>query len=276
LIASGIGLATAKALSQRPGWDIHILDLNAAQGQQAAAEVGGSRFHAVDITDYDALAAVFKAIFMEQKRLDFVYANAGIGEHNNSFYQVSQGSDSLDPPPPPAHQIKVVDVCMTAAVTTAWLAQHYFRLSPASSRGERSLVFTASCGALYASYGSPAYTAAKHGVLGFMRATAPFLWRNDGVRANAVLPGTVRTGLLSEAAWTQFPAEYFTPVDKIVEAVLILVDGVDKEKGVGGPGRERMVGKAIECSGLNRYYRDQYEYCDEAMRVVMGSTDTEK
>lgn len=32
-------------------------------------------------------------------------------------------------------------------------------------------------------------------------------------------------------------------------------------------------GKAVECSGRNRYYREQPEYCDEPMRAVMASTD---
>ncbi|KAB5554320.1 hypothetical protein GE09DRAFT_1120543, partial [Coniochaeta sp. 2T2.1] len=151
---------------------------------------------------------------------------------------------------------KIIDVCLTSAATTAYLAQHYMRLTP----GEKSLIFTASCGALYPAYGAPIYTAAKHGVLGLMRAMAPRLWRNDKVRVNAVLPGTVKTNLHTEESWKQFPEEYFTPVEKIVEAVLILLDGTE-------------TGKAIECNGQNHYYREQYEYCDDAMRAVMSSTD---
>lgn len=265
--ASGIGLATAQALSQRPGWEVHILDLNAVQGEKAAITMSKAVFHQVDVTDYDALGVVFQNVFQRYRRLDFVYANAGIAEANNEFYQQHDGDQ---PPPLLKSTPMVVNICLTAAATTAYLAQHYFRLSPVETRGERSLVFTASCGALYPAYGAPIYTAAKHGVLGMMRAMTPWLWRNDGVRVNAVLPGTVRTNLHSAESWNQFPAKYFTPVEKIVEAVLIFLDGKDLAK----PEIEVMKGKAIECCGQNYYYREQYSYCDEAMRAVMSSTDS--
>ena len=46
----------------------------------------------------------------------------------------------------------------------------------------------------------------------------------------------------------------------------MLVDGKDEKVEVKG----QLWGKAVEASGLNRYYRD-----DEAMFAVMGSTDIE-
>jgi NAD(P)-dependent dehydrogenase (short-subunit alcohol dehydrogenase family) len=268
--ASGIGLATAQAISQRPDWEVHILDLNPTQGEKVVSSMNNAAFHQVDVTDYAALGIVFRDVFRRHRRLDFVYANAGITERNNEFYQ--RGDAQGDEPPPLLKSTTlVVDVCLTAAAMTAYLAQHYFRLSPPETRGERNLVFTASCGALYPAYGAPIYTAAKHGVLGLMRAMAPMLWRDDGVRVNAVLPGTVKTNLLTAESWKQFPEEYFTPVEKIVEAVLIFVDGKDPSK----PDIEVMQGNAIECSGDSHYYREQYPYCDEAMRNVMSSTDAQ-
>ncbi|KAB5525518.1 15-hydroxyprostaglandin dehydrogenase [Coniochaeta sp. 2T2.1] len=242
--ASGIGLATALTLSRRQDWEVHIMDLNPPEASLI--------FHQVDVTDYSALGQTFKDIFQLHGRLDFVYANAGVVEQNDEFYQTS----NEDPPPLPKSMSKVIDVCLTSAATTAYLAQHYLRKTP----GEKSLIFTASCGALYPAYGAPIYTATKHGVLGLMRAMAPRLWRNDNVRVNAVLPGTVKTNLHTEENWKQFPEKYFTPVEKIVEAVLILLDGTE-------------MGKAIECCGQNHYYREQYEYCDDTMRAVMSSTD---
>jgi NAD(P)-dependent dehydrogenase (short-subunit alcohol dehydrogenase family) len=86
------------------------------------------------------------------------------------------------------------------------------------------------------------------------------MYRQYGIRVNAVLPGTVQTNLLSKDEWASFPAEYFTPVQKIAEAVAKFVDGDDR-------------GKAIECSGSKHYYREQPEFCDEGMRTVMESTD---
>jgi NAD(P)-dependent dehydrogenase (short-subunit alcohol dehydrogenase family) len=268
LEASGIGLQTATMLAQRPEWEVHLLDLNGEQCKKAASSLGGAAFpHALDITDYTALGQVFKHIFQRHKRLDFVYANAGIGEKNNSFYEPQ--STGVEPPPEPQGINPIVGVCLNAAITTCYLAWHYLRQSPEEARAERLIVLTASCGALYPSYGSPIYSATKHAVLGFMRSLAPIYYRNDGIRVNAVLPGTVKTNLLTLKQWEQFPEEYFTPVEEIAKAVLIIVDGKDPLKGDLG----FMNGKAVEVNGRNRYWRDQYPYCDDAMKAVMSATD---
>ncbi|AVO36630.1 SDR family NAD(P)-dependent oxidoreductase [Pukyongiella litopenaei] len=61
-------------------------------------------------------------------------------------------------------------------------------------RGARSFVFIASVNA-QAHFGNPAYAAAKAGMLAWMRAIAAEAGA-DGVRANAVVPASIRT-----AAW---------------------------------------------------------------------------
>ena len=55
---------------------------------------------------------------------------------------------------------------------------------------------------------------------------------NDHIRVNAICPGVVHMNLLTSAEWENFPSEYFTTMSKIVESLLILVDGVDKGDGV--------------------------------------------
>jgi NAD(P)-dependent dehydrogenase (short-subunit alcohol dehydrogenase family) len=267
--ASGIGLTTAAMLAQRPDWEIHLLDLNSEQCKKATSGLGSNAFpHALDVTDYAALGQVFKKIFQRHKRLDFVYANAGIGESNNLFYEPAD--TGIEPPPLPMQMNAIVGVCLNAAITTCYLAEHYLRQSPEEARADRLIVITASCGALYPAYGTPVYTATKHGILGFMRSIAPIYYRNDGIRVNAVLPGTVKTNLLTSKQWEQFPSEYFTPVEEIAKAVLILLDGKDPVKG---DSLGFMNGKAVEVNGRNRYWRDQYEYCDAAMKAVMSATD---
>lgn len=110
-----MGFEGAIQLAKRGGWSLHLLDMNAEAGEGAAKQVSGT-FHQVNITDYDALATVFHAIHEAEKRLDFVWANAGIVERWN-FYKTNQQS------PPPRPDLTTIEVDYKAAVTTTYLAQ---------------------------------------------------------------------------------------------------------------------------------------------------------
>jgi len=66
------------------------------------------------------------------------------------------------------------------------------------------------------------YAGTKSGVVNFMRSIAKAFYFNDRVRVNTINPGTVKTNLLDSEAWKQFPDSYFTPVEKIVEVVLMV------------------------------------------------------
>jgi hypothetical protein len=79
--------------------------------------------------------------------------------------------------------------------------------------------------------------------------------------------------------------EYFTPVDKIGEVVLMLLDGRDDGNGAVGRKveegsveallRKGMNGRAVEVSGRRDYYRKMVKFADEAMRSVIGATNIE-
>ena len=66
-------------------------------------------------------------------------------------------------------------------------------------RGYGRLVYTSSTAGLVAEYAGSAYTAAKHGLIGLMRAVAQDAGAH-GVTANAVLPGWVRTEMAERSA----------------------------------------------------------------------------
>ena len=150
-----MGLAVARALAERGGWNIHILDLNAQSGE-IAKTLPHTTFHEADVTNYSTLALTFQAIFNSSgKCLDFVFANAGVVERVD-FY--AQQPEVHEPPPPPA--LSSIDVNLKGVVFTSHLALHYFRRSPHKGDGA-NLVMTASCGSLYPSYYSPVYTASK-------------------------------------------------------------------------------------------------------------------
>jgi len=252
-LASGLGLAVANSLASK-GWLISIADMNVTAGEAAAKSLS-STFHQTNVTDYTSLSSTFDKTFTEYGHIDFVFANAGIVERD-SFYAKFPASG---PPPPP--DMLSVDIDLKAVIATGYLAQHYFRLNPAGSSGV--LISTSSVGGIYPAPFCPMYSAAKHGVLGFTRSVAKHFWEHDKIRANAILPGTMKTPLLSDKEWETFGDTRWTPIEKVVEVVEMLVEGEDW-------------GKTVEISGRKHYFREQAEYCDDDMRRVMEATDVEQ
>jgi NAD(P)-dependent dehydrogenase (short-subunit alcohol dehydrogenase family) len=282
--ASGMGLAVAKLLSSSGNWSLHLLDMNEAAGQQAVSEVPQSTFHKVDVTSYESLSSTFKKVFQTTGQLDFVFANAGIVEKDNFYAR----HDDIGADPPPAPNMLSLTINLNAVISTTYIAMHYFRLSPHKGKGGR-LVMNSSCGGLvsesgitfkdptniaqYPSEYCPIYSASKAGVINFMRAISFPLNHDDGVHAHAICPGTVRTNLQSSDQWANFPAEYFTPIEKIASTVVMLVNGGDLQDSKG---RKVPAGKdfglTVEITGENHYFRDQPEYCDEKMASLMVAT----
>jgi NAD(P)-dependent dehydrogenase (short-subunit alcohol dehydrogenase family) len=252
--ASGLGLAVAASLASK-GWKLLLADMNMTAGEAAASNLKAT-FHKTNVADYTSLSSAFEKTFQEFGQIDFVFANAGIVERD-SFYAKFPGTG---PPPPP--DMLSVDIDLKAVIATGYLAQHYFRQNPHGNGG--CLISTSSVGGIYPAPFCPMYCAAKHGVLGFTRSVAKHFWVHDKIRANAILPGTMRTNLLNEKEWSTFGDTTWTPVSKAVEVVEMLLDE-----------KEAYWGKAVEISGTNHYFRVQAEYCDEDMRKVIEATDIE-
>jgi NAD(P)-dependent dehydrogenase (short-subunit alcohol dehydrogenase family) len=77
-------------------------------------------------------------------------------------------------------------------------------------RGYGRLVYTSSTAGLVAEYAGSAYTAAKHGLIGLMRAVALDAGPH-GVTSNAVLPGWVRTEMAEHSALADAEERGVTP-----------------------------------------------------------------
>ena len=138
--ASGMGLAVAQTLAPK-GWTVHLLDFNEKAGATVTQSLPNSKFHKVDVTSWESLSKAFEAVFSENGRLDFVFANAGIVERDN-FYDTPD-SDGIPPEP----NQKTIDVNLKAVINQSYLALHYFRRSPHKGKNA-SLVMTASVGGL--------------------------------------------------------------------------------------------------------------------------------
>ncbi|KAK2745559.1 hypothetical protein FQN57_003684 [Myotisia sp. PD_48] len=269
--ASGMGFAVAEALVALGNWKVHIVDLNAERGAEAAAKLGnGSTFHQGNVTCYDTLGSIFESVFKTDGRLDFVFANAGVVERFN-FY-AKQESGGTSPPPIPDHTTLEVD--LKSVFNTAYLALHYFRLSGSKVKLP-NLVMTASCAGIYSSESSPLYSAAKHGVLGLVHSISGPFYEEDNIRVNAICPGPVWTNLVESSLWSRFPKEFFTPLEQIGDIVSTLVTGgelVDSKGQKISEADRNNWGNAIEMSGKSYYFRRRPEFSDKVMEEIVGAT----
>ncbi|KAI1865387.1 uncharacterized protein JN550_008435 [Neoarthrinium moseri] len=265
--ASGIGLEVAKFLAEK-GWILHLFDLNEEAGEKVTKSIANSHFYPVDVTKWESLSLAFDKAFNVSGHIDFVFANAGIVERHNFYAKVDQR-------PPPEPNLLSVDINYKSVVSTAYLAQQYFRSSPHEGKGA-VLVMTASCGAFYPSQFCPLYSGAKAGVVNFMRSIAFPYHHYDGVRTYAICPGSVRTGILNAEEWKLWPEHYFTDISKVSSTVEMLIEGGDMEDSWGKKvPASANYGLAVEIYRGEIYFRDQVDYCDEVMKEMMEKGNLE-
>jgi NAD(P)-dependent dehydrogenase (short-subunit alcohol dehydrogenase family) len=177
---TGVGRAIALALAGA-GLEVTICGRR-KEPLQATAQTH-LRIHAIacDVTREDSVEALFADAEAARGPFDIVVANAGMS-----------GSG-------PAHRTSLADWQRTLEVN---LTGAFLTVRPAlagmSSRKSGRIVFVASTAGLKGySYVAP-YVAAKHGVVGLMRALATEMART-GVTVNAVCPGFVETDMLEES-----------------------------------------------------------------------------
>jgi NAD(P)-dependent dehydrogenase (short-subunit alcohol dehydrogenase family) len=171
---SGIGHAAALAFAAE-GADLVLADVRGAD--VVAKETGGTGV-TVDVTDPDQLAAMATAAVDAYGRIDGLYANAGIdGAGRAHEVTLAQWSRVLE--------VNLTGTWLTIrAVLPAMLAA-----------GGGSIVTQASTAALTGVPDLAAYSAAKGGITALTRQIAVDYGR-EGIRANALCPGTVWTPLV--------------------------------------------------------------------------------
>ncbi|PSN73638.1 NAD(P)-binding protein [Corynespora cassiicola Philippines] len=245
--ASGIGLAVATSLAKK-GWHVHIVGLNEHRAQKTADELNGS-YSRADVTDYQSLQEVFGKVFQEKGQIDFVFANAGIGETEN-FYALTTDKDITCQPP---GMNKMIDTNLKAVINTSYLARHYMRQNKIKEKA--SLVINGSIAGLYPVRFFPIYTASKHGVIGFARAIADFFFE-DGIRVNTVCPGNVRTNLFKPEVWDTFKMEWID-VSQVVSIVEMMLFDQD------------MRGNIVEVAPKDFYFHEAPAYKTDNVRITL-------
>ncbi|GAA1964636.1 3-oxoacyl-ACP reductase [Catenulispora subtropica] len=178
---SGIGLASARRLAAE-GAKVVCADLDPVSGERAAKEVDGL-FVQVDVTDEEAVKAMYAAAAAAYGSVDIAFNNAGISPPDDDSI-LETGLDAWR---------RVQEVNLTSVYLCCKYVIPYMR-----EQGKGSIINTASFVAVMGAATSQiSYSASKGGVLAMSRELGVQFAR-EGIRVNALCPGPVNTPLLQE------------------------------------------------------------------------------
>ena len=190
--ASGLGAATARLLASR-GVKVALFDLNVAQGEALAAELGGV-FCKVDVTSEPDVDAGFAAARARhgQERILVACAGTGVAIKTASRDRTTGSAkhhpiDAFDR----ILQINLVGTFRCIAKSAAGMLD----LAPGPDGERGAIVATASVAADDGQIGQAAYAASKAAIVGMTLPIARDLM-NDGIRMNTIQPGIFETPLL--------------------------------------------------------------------------------
>lgn len=184
--ASGMAKATAEMLVQRGG-TVAICDLPTSAGAQVAQELGGgTTFHELDVTDFDAAAIVLDEVVEAHGALHVLVNTAGGG--------VAMRTLSKEGPHPLDAFRKVIDLNLIASFNLSRLAAAHMAKNEPEDDERGVIINTASIAAFEGQIGQVAYTAAKAGIAGMTLTMARDLG-SMGIRVNTIAPSLFSTGL---------------------------------------------------------------------------------
>ncbi len=182
----GIGFAIAEGLA-KAGSDVMIWDIDDERNEAAVETLRDHGVKAeallVDVSSEDAVIAAMNETLDSLGRVDTLVANAGISIHAGSF---------LD--------LNIEDFRKTTGVNQeGWLFSVRETLRHMKSRAEDgdpggSIIGQSSLQALHGAPGGQSYAASKGAVLAMIKSIAVEFGRY-GVRANAIMPGFIKTDM---------------------------------------------------------------------------------
>jgi len=213
--AMGIGRASALGFA-RAGAAVVIADVDEAGGRETVtlAEADGGRaiFVPTDVSSEESVTAMVATTIAEFGRLDYAHNNAGVAGDQHDVADLPTAEwDRVQ-----GVMLRGVYLCMKHEI-------------PHMLAEGGSVVNTASGAGLVAYPGQAPYVSSKHGVIGLTK-TAALEYGRQGVRVNAVCPGTVLTPMvekviargLEPALIALHPIGRIGTADEVANAVLWL------------------------------------------------------
>ncbi|MGW6569566.1 glucose 1-dehydrogenase [Streptomyces sp. NPDC054975] len=182
--SSGIGAAAAQVFAQEGATVV----LAARREERLAELVAALRDKGAEasyvVTDVSVAQDAARAVDFTVStygRLDAAFNNAGIGGDRTPLHLMSDD---------------VYDSIMDANVRGLWNCLRY-EIAAMLEHGAGSIVNNSSVGGLVAIPTAAPYVASKHAVVGFTRAAADE-YAKQGIRVNAVAPGTTRSEITAD------------------------------------------------------------------------------
>ncbi|KAK0111607.1 hypothetical protein ONS95_001953 [Cadophora gregata] len=171
--AHGIGLATVQLLHTHGAHVIHgdwdsqagsSIDSSIASSSASKVQVpdGSTTFVQTDVTDYDSVLRLFDTALKKHGRVDVAISNAGVQEAGEWF---EKGLDLEGVRTKPT--TKTLDVNLLGCMYFARIACVYLKEGN-TAKADKSLILVSSTAGFKETPGIFAYTAAKHGVIGYV------------------------------------------------------------------------------------------------------------
>jgi len=171
--ASGIGLAVAETFAAE-GAQVYVCDVD----EEALAGMGKTHPKIItgvcDVSDRDAVSAMFANAVSKLGGLDCLVNNAGVPGPTGPVYEID-----------PADWDRCVEVCLTGQFNCTRIAVEHLKAS-----ANASIINLSSAAGKFGFPNRSPYSSAKWGVIGFTKSISMELGQ-FGIRCNAILPGPV-------------------------------------------------------------------------------------
>lgn len=220
--ASGMGKEEALAFA-KVGAIVVVADLNLKGAEAVAAEINENGGNALpicaNVTKIEELENLVQTVTEKFGRIDVLINNAGIFDKYTNSLETSEQQWDL-----------IFDINLKAIYRLTNLV-----LPGMMERQSGAIVNIASIAGLVAQMGGAAYTASKHGVIGYTKHLAA-IYGKDGVKINAICPGTISTPMTEEMLKTRptdkIPLDRFGQAKEVADLAIFLAS--DEAKFMNG------------------------------------------